>query len=105
MRLSGWLRIGALASVVWVLTGPVYLINKDTHHATKQASLAMRDCYKAGRKDCLKVYDATYAASRDIKATWASWTILAFVPIVVAWLVIWGILALLRWRRDGRFRR
>jgi hypothetical protein len=59
VRLNGWQQIGALASVVWVLVGPVYLINKDTHHATKQASLAMRACYKAGRKDCLKVYDTT----------------------------------------------
>jgi hypothetical protein len=72
VRLNGWQQIGALASVVWVLVGPVYLINKDTHHATKQASLAMRACYKAGRKDCLKVYDTTYAASRDIKPTWAA---------------------------------
>ena len=40
MRLNSWQQIGALASVFWVLAGPVYLINKDTHHATKQASLA-----------------------------------------------------------------
>jgi hypothetical protein len=55
VRLNGWQQIGAFSAVVWVLVGPVYLINKDTHHATKQASLAMRACYKAGRKDCLKV--------------------------------------------------
>jgi uncharacterized membrane protein len=101
VRLNGWQQIGALASVVWVLVGPVYLINKDTHHATKQASLAMRACYKAGRKDCLKVYDTTYAASRDIKPTWSSWAILAFVPMVAAWLVVWGLLALFRWIRAG----
>jgi hypothetical protein len=40
VRISGWQRIGALASVVWLLAGPVYLINNDTHHATKQASLS-----------------------------------------------------------------
>ena len=56
----------------------------------------MRACYKAGRKDCLKVYDTTFSASRDIKPTWGSWTILAFVPMVGAWLVVWGILALFR---------
>src|SRR5262245_138887 len=97
VRLNSWQQIGALASVGWVLAGPVYLINKDTHHATKQASLAMRGCYKAGRKDCLKVYDTTYAASRDIKPTWGSWAILAFVPMVAAWLVA----ALFRWIRAG----
>jgi len=101
VRLNGWQRIGALASVVWVLAGPVYLINKDTHHATKQASLSMKACYQAGRKDCLKVYDATYAASRDVKATWGNWAMLAFVPIVAAWLVVWGTVTLLRWIRAG----
>jgi len=101
VRLNGWQRIGALASDVWVLAGSVYLINKDTHHATKQASLSMKACYQAGRKDCLKVYDATYAASRDVKATWGNWAMLAFVPIVAAWLVVWGTVTLLRWIRAG----
>jgi len=50
----------------------------------------MRACYKAGRKDCLKGYDTNYAASRDIKPTWGSWAILAFVPMVAAWLVSLG---------------
>jgi hypothetical protein len=100
MRLNGWQRIGALASVVWVLAGPVYLINKETHHATKQASLSMKACYKEGRKDCLKVYDASYAASSTIKATWGNWALFAFVPIVAAWLVVWGIVALLHCEPD-----
>ena len=101
MRLSGWQRIGALASVVWVLAGPVYLFNADMHHAIKQARLSMKDCYQAGRKDCLKVYDATYVASRNIRRTWASWAIIAFVPIVAAWLLVWGTLAILHWIRAG----
>jgi len=40
VRLNSWQQIGALASVFWVLAGPVYVINKDKHHATKRDSLA-----------------------------------------------------------------
>jgi len=37
VRLNGWQQIGALALVVWVLAGPVYLINKDITLPNKPA--------------------------------------------------------------------
>ena len=56
----------------------------------------MRACYEAEHKDCLKQFDATYTAFRKITPGWGSWAILAFVPIVAAWLMALGLVAFLR---------
>ena len=96
MRLNGWQRIGVVASVIWVIVGPIYVMTRDENYAREQASLSMRACYEAEHKDCLKQFDATYTAFRKITPGWGSWAILAFVPIVAAWLMALGLVALLR---------
>jgi hypothetical protein len=101
MALNGWQRIGVVASVLWAIVGPIYVMNKDIEHASKQASVSMHLCYEAGEKNCLEQFDATYAASRSTPRGWVGWAILAFVPIVAAWLLAWGLVALLRWIRAG----
>src|SRR5262249_39234373 len=75
--------------------GPIYVMNKDIEHASKQASVSMHLCYEAEEKNCLEQFDATYAASRSTPRGWVGWLILAFVPIVAAWLLAWGLLVLL----------
>src|SRR5262245_12123046 len=97
MALNGWQRIGVVASVLWAFVGPIYVMNKDIEHASKQASVTMHLCYEAEEKNCLGQFVATYAASRSTPRGWVGWLILAFVPIVAAWLLAWGLLVLLRW--------
>jgi hypothetical protein len=96
VRLNGWQRIGVVASVIWAIVGPIYVMTRDENYAREQASFSMRACYEAEHKDCLKRFDATYTAFRKITPGWGSWAILAFVPIVAAWLMALGLVALLR---------
>ena len=95
MRLNGWQRIGVLASVIWAVVGPIYVMNKDIAYASKQASVSMHLCYEAGEANCLEQFDKTYAASRSIPRGWVGWAILVFVPIVAAWFTGWALVALL----------
>jgi hypothetical protein len=95
VRLNGWQRIGVVASVIWAIVGPIYVMTGDENYAREQASLSMRACNEA-EQDCLKQFDATYTAFRKITPGWGSWAILAYVPIVAAWLMALGLVALLR---------
>src|SRR5262249_26892877 len=94
VRLNGWQRIGVVASVIWAIVGPIYAMTRDENYAREQASFSMRACYKAEHEDWLKQFDATYTVSRKITPSWGSWAILAVVPIVAAWLMAWGLVAL-----------
>jgi hypothetical protein len=99
LPLSGWQRIGVVASVIWALVGPVYVMNKDIEYASKQASVSMHRCYEAAKENCLEQFDKKYTESRRTPRGLVGWTILAFIPTVAAWSIAWGLVALLRWIR------
>ena len=103
MRLNGWQRIGVVASVIRILVGPPFQIHRDVNQARVRASLAMTICMDAGIPDveCAKDYPGTYATFRTIKLGWGTWGLLAFVPILVAWLVAWVVFVVIRWIRAG----
>ena len=107
MRLNGWIRIGIIASVAWVFVGG-YLGNR---LVINQAELAMMTTLQlcnyhpegaplapapvvCGRQ-------ANAAWDKAVKYHWETAAVVAFVPIPFAWLLVWGLVALVRWVRAG----
>jgi hypothetical protein len=105
-RLNGWQRIGIVLSVVWAVVGPIYIEQEHEAYARDEARFSYRLCRdaqssSADPSECSKDYDRTYEAFLGWKPSWGNWALLAFVPIVGGWLLMWGIVALVRWIRRG----
>jgi hypothetical protein len=45
-RLNGWQRIGIIASVIWMLTGPVLTIKADSDEYDRQTGYGLDRCWK-----------------------------------------------------------
>jgi hypothetical protein len=96
-RLNGWQRIGVVLSVVWAMVAGTFAWK----HAHDQADAAFRSCIDgvqtaAQLQACRAVHFQAIAMPRGISAA-----IVAFVPILVAWVLIFGIVGLVRWIRRG----
>src|ERR1041384_7226659 len=100
MRLINWKRLGIVASVIWVLVGATYFHlsreDNDKRVARDQYTICIQKAWSAkkGVERCNKDLRQALAIAR-----WSSWAQLAFVPVVLAWLVGWAFV-LLR-RRSG----
>ena len=92
MRLINWQRLGIIASVIWVVVGPTYfhLSQEDNRRriARDQYQLCIQKAWSAKRgvERCNKDLRQALAI-----AHWSSWAQLAFIPVVLAWFVGWGL--------------
>jgi uncharacterized membrane protein len=96
-RLSGWQRIGIVLSVVWLVVGfvwarhliydPIYASDAQCLGSTKDWSI------------CDSSYKKDLAIGRDEEL--GMFAIVALAPIPIAWLLAYGIVALVRWIRRG----
>jgi hypothetical protein len=92
MRLINWQRLGIIASLVWVAVGPTYFHlsqeDNDKRVARDQYQLCIqnRTAKTGGVERCNKDLRQALAI-----AHWSSWAKLAFIPLVLAWLVGWGL--------------
>ena len=97
MRLISWQRLGILASVIWVLVGPIYFHlsreDDDKRVARDQYQLCIQKAWSAKR--------GVERCNKDLRqaltiAHWSSWAQLAFIPVVLAWFVGGGLFLLVR---------
>ena len=98
MRLITWKRLGIIVSVIWVAIVPTYFHLSQEDDARRIAGERYQLCIKqqtsatkAGVERCNKDLRRALAIAR-----WSSWGQLAFIPILFAWLVGWGLLVLVR---------
>ena len=107
MRLNGWVRIGLIASVAWIFIGG-YLGNASVIDQARDAvATKSRNCnlYPDGaaprnsRAECDRQVTAAWDSA--VKYHWEAAAVVALVPIPVAWLLVWGLVSLVRWVRAG----
>jgi hypothetical protein len=102
MRLSGWQRIGIVASVIWVIGGGFWG-NTVGLSQGEYVRLAYEQCLHAridtGWEPCHAKFEKDWPEA--IKDHWYYAAAFAFIPIPLAWLVVWGMVSLVRWIRAG----
>ena len=102
MSLSGWWRVGVVLSVVWLLAGGYWGNSMGLHKgdfAVTQFAVCMENSRNPGNASgaCLDQFDKDYA--KAIKDHWREALIAGIVPIPVAWLLVYGLMGLIRRRR------
>jgi len=92
MRVITLQRLGIIASVIWVAMGPTYfhLSQEDSGRrvAGDRYQLCIKQAWaeKGGVERCNKGFRRALAI-----AHWSSWAEVAFVPLVLAWFIGWGV--------------
>jgi hypothetical protein len=97
MRLITWQRVGIIASVIWVAVGPTYFHLSQEDRAKRIA----RDRYELCIKQAWAAKGGVERCNKELRqalaiARWSSWAFLAFVPVILAWLIGWGLFFLAR---------
>jgi hypothetical protein len=106
-RLNGWQRIGVVLSVCWILGGFIWGANQVGSEATIPAEAHITACYSANVTDlsaCNAAAAAEYTAALDGSHRWAWGFAFATIPVVLAWLLGWGLIAVIRWIIAGGFK-
>lgn len=108
-RLNGWQRIGIVLSVVWAIAAGLYVRYADEKRADEMSYLTYTSCVDATRAldpqarlpypGCDKRSAETY--TRWINGSRGNAAFVALAPIPIAWLLVWGLVALVRWIRRG----
>jgi hypothetical protein len=112
MRLSGWQRIGVVASILWFIVGG-FLGNKAAlDDAGTKTSAQLDLCVTANKirfgeygpydqvwTPCWNEHTTNYM--RNAEGHWWVALAAAVVPIPIGWLLGWAILSTGRWIRGG----
>jgi hypothetical protein len=112
MRLNGWQRIGLVASIVWFLAGGFWG-NKIALDDADALTRAQRDACIAQNKrlygeygpydqvytPCTNQVGANYI--HNAEGHWIAAALFALVPLPIAWLIAYVLIALGRWIRAG----
>lgn len=102
MRSKGWRRVGIALSIVWLLAGGYWANSRALHKgdfAVREFAACLEDSPSPGNASgvCLNQFDRDYAGA--IKDHWRDALIVGIVPILAAWLFVFG---LARRRRFSR---
>jgi hypothetical protein len=97
MRLITWRRVGIIASVIWVAVAPTYFHLSQEDRAKRIA----RDRYELCIKQAWAAKGGVERCNKELRQAlaivrWSSWVLLAFVPVMLAWLIGWGLFFLAR---------
>ena len=112
MRLTGWQRIGIVATVCWFIGGGLWINNEVINWMTSDVSAELRRCLAARSiqpdgtipketdwKPCNEAFFRDYVAAAS--GHWYIAAAYTLLPIPLFWLLGWGIIALGRWIRVG----
>lgn len=99
--LNGWQRLGIVASVVWALYGVWWglKLRYDPIWETYSDCLGAADSGLGTDEACRGMLQQSLAVADVDK--WLATAFVALVPIPIAWLIVYGLLRLVRWVRRG----
>lgn len=97
-RLHGWARIGIVLSMVWAIMGSIWGLNMlfgpvYQNYATCQTLIS------TSPSDCQQLFQTQLAVARGRRLEAAATVGLG--PLPVAWMLVYGLVALVRWIRRG----
>jgi hypothetical protein len=112
MRLSGWQRIGIVASILWFFVGGFIGNKAALDEAGAKTSAQLDQCVAANKMrlgedgpydqvwtPCWRQFDANFLRHAD--GHWWAALAVALIPIPIGWLLGWGLLFTGRWIRGG----
>ena len=97
-RLHGWARIGIVLSMVWAIMGSIWTLNL-LFETVYQNYATCQTLISASPSDCQQLFQTQLAEARERRIT--AVTIVGLGPIPVAWMLVYGLVALVRWIRRG----
>lgn len=111
MRLNGWMRIGVVLSVLWMVGGSVYAFH-DFTRSKREYSDAMYNWRSAcigenAKRRMNNQPEQTCVSLEEVKATfkydvpWLAFVAIPFVVLILAWIVIGITYVSVRWIRKG----
>ena len=110
-RLNGWQRIGIILSVIWIIGGGFLIHGTVKDELQRDADWQWGVVAKLSSPDQLAVKAGDYSKMSDsgrlmVKASIGSevntWTaVWIFVPLLLAWLLVYGLVGLTRWVGAG----
>jgi hypothetical protein len=73
--------------VLWIIGGAIYAWQHQAHEAASFAAAAVDLCNQSGdeRADCSKTFTVNYNMLMEF--AWLEVLLLAFVPVILAWIV------------------
>jgi hypothetical protein len=112
MRLNGWQRIGIVASVCWFVVGGFWInslvinglgasVKTEYRHCLDRHSFQPDGSVPADTDwgPCDKKFEADWSAA--VADHWSYAAAYTLIPIPIAWLVVYGLVALVRWIKAG----
>jgi hypothetical protein len=102
MRLNGWLRIGIVASVLWILIGGFFINGAVSDSLGAPALEQLHRCVTGPDSEwgrCSGDFDRAYDKAQ--RGHWPATAVYTFVPLGLAWVGAFGALAIFRWVRRG----
>jgi hypothetical protein len=115
-KMGGWVRIGIVLSVIWILVGGFWGNNAAINDASKLSSLQLDNCVSANKArlrskgDNSEPYDQVWTPCwdqlsknylRNVDGHWWAAAIVGLAPIPIAWLIVYMFVGLYRWIRRG----
>jgi hypothetical protein len=113
-KLSGWKRIGIVASVVWAVGGFIWANNNALSRndwIIRNKIECKAESYQRSSQglqpgpgdltadECETRYNKIW--EKAIQHHWEEAAIFALVPIPFAWIIGWGLISIVRWVRAG----
>jgi hypothetical protein len=97
-RLHGWARVGIVLSIVWAIMGSVWGLNTLFGRVYENYAIC-QTLISASPSDCRELFQAQLADARGRRLTAVA--IVGLGPLPVAWVMVYGLVALVRWIRRG----
>jgi hypothetical protein len=107
MRLGGWQRIGIVASLCWIIGGGLWINELVIDELSAPASKELRGCLAARSippdgpvpvgsdwEPCFHRFSVAFPAA--VADHWACAAAFTLIPIPIVWLIVYGLVGLIR---------
>jgi hypothetical protein len=97
-RLHGWARIGIVLSIVWAIMGSLWGLNM-LFGPVYQNYATCENLISASPSDCQQLFQTQLAEAQERRLMAVA--IVGLGPLPLAWMLVYGLIALVRWIRRG----
>jgi hypothetical protein len=114
MKISGWQRIGVVASIIWFFAGGFIGNNLAIDNADTRTSLWFNSCVAANKRQfgeygpyeqvwtpCWNQFSSQHSKNWEESGHWLVALAFALIPLPIAWLLGWLIISTTRWVARG----